>query len=487
VIPILEGGGLTGAGSAGVAFAPQNGADTGSGGGFPDVLDAQRQPVAAGGGEQLSADTQSGGGNLPLPGGKNLPLAAQQPDAALDPELLPPDLFALDLQGLPLVATGAPGVAQPLSGSAPLSPGSDLSQPLPGTPLSSAAEASLAPTSLTRTDTGAGALPVGVKVPTELTLPAAGTQSGPSSLATVAALPQAGEPSNSPPAAALPAETKLTTEAARLSPVGQTAAALAYEVVGEPELEGRQRPVVDLSTPVATDSRPAQEALQRGNAELRLPPALDIANAATVRLQSADDAPAVRLAGELATAPIAAEGSRPAAQAATALPTALLSPVNLSPSDTAAPLGSRLDVTGVLVAQPGEQAWNAEVAGRLSLMLRNGASEANLQLNPPELGRMEVKIATDGDQARVLFSVQGAETRDLIEQALPRLRDLLEQGGLSLSSFDVADQASQGRDDESGHLAAGVPENGPGGDEGASAVLAQPVVLRPDALVDYYA
>ena len=81
-------------------------------------------------------------------------------------------------------------------------------------------------------------------------------------------------------------------------------------------------------------------------------------------------------------------------------------------------------------------------------MVKNGLPEASLQLTPPELGRLDIRITTEGDQARVQFAVQSMDARDAIEQAMPRLREMLEQSGLQLARSEVADY-SQSRQGES--------------------------------------
>jgi len=140
-----------------------------------------------------------------------------------------------------------------------------------------------------------------------------------------------------------------------------------------------------------------------------------------------------------------------------------------------------------MTVPPGEPEWNAELAGRVSMLVKNGTQEASLQLNPPELGRMDIRIVTEGDQARVQFVVQNTEARDAIEQSLPRLRDMLEQSGLQLARGEVADQG-QGRQRESS-AAGGVDVDGPVDDsqERPEALISGEWLSgEADSRVDYY-
>jgi len=94
---------------------------------------------------------------------------------------------------------------------------------------------------------------------------------------------------------------------------------------------------------------------------------------------------------------------------------------------------------------PGHPNWGGEFVGRVSLMLKNGVNEARLQLNPPELGQLDIRITTEGDRAVILFNVQHSAAREAIDLAMPRLREMLEQSGLQLAHSEVADHSQSGR------------------------------------------
>ncbi len=139
----------------------------------------------------------------------------------------------------------------------------------------------------------------------------------------------------------------------------------------------------------------------------------------------------------------------------------------------------------VLSASPGDPQWNSDLAGRVSVMVKNGLSEASLQLTPPELGRLEVKIVTEGDQAKINFVVHSADAKDAIELAMPRLRDMLGQVGLQLAQGEVADhsQSRQGGNpvsDSSSELSANDLEESP--DQSVTNFS----VRETTGLVDYY-
>lgn len=83
---------------------------------------------------------------------------------------------------------------------------------------------------------------------------------------------------------------------------------------------------------------------------------------------------------------------------------------------------------------------------RLHFMLHNGQSSAEVQLDPPELGSVQVRVTTRHEQTSIIFVAPNALTREALEQQLPRLRETLEGAGLQLQDANVFAQA----DDKAG-------------------------------------
>tara|TARA_R110001592_G_scaffold363398_2_gene687973 strand:- start:42231 stop:43493 length:1263 start_codon:yes stop_codon:yes gene_type:complete len=139
----------------------------------------------------------------------------------------------------------------------------------------------------------------------------------------------------------------------------------------------------------------------------------------------------------------------------------------------------------------GHESWGDELASRVSLLVKNGASEARLQLNPAGLGHLAIDIQTDGDKASITFHAQQGTTRDAIEQAMPRLREMFEQSGLQLTQSSVSDQSQSGQRNggqASDAVAALQAQEADGSETGlpdASSYL--PGAGMASALVDYYA
>jgi flagellar hook-length control protein FliK len=66
---------------------------------------------------------------------------------------------------------------------------------------------------------------------------------------------------------------------------------------------------------------------------------------------------------------------------------------------------------------------------------------ADLSLNPPQMGALEVRLTVSGGEATAQFFSANPLVRDAIDAALPRLRELMAQAGLNLGEAEVRDQA----------------------------------------------
>ncbi|MCX2759771.1 flagellar hook-length control protein FliK [Vibrio sp. Sgm 22] len=90
---------------------------------------------------------------------------------------------------------------------------------------------------------------------------------------------------------------------------------------------------------------------------------------------------------------------------------------------------------------------NEQVAEKVQMMMSKNLKNLDIRLDPPELGQMKIRMTMNNDVANVHFTVSNQQARDVIEQTLPRLRDMLAQQGLQLADSSVQQQNSgQGQD-----------------------------------------
>lgn len=157
------------------------------------------------------------------------------------------------------------------------------------------------------------------------------------------------------------------------------------------------------------------------------------------------------------------------------------------PQQTAPALPAQMSI-----ALPLQQSgWGQAMGERVVWMARSNIQQAQIQLNPRELGPIEIKISMQNDQTHVNFVAHHATTRDAIEAALPRLREMLGEQGLNLGQADVSQhsfgdsqrQAAVADDSRnSGGSQAGIVE---GEDSDAEVTLLDSRVIT--SAVDYFA
>lgn len=90
------------------------------------------------------------------------------------------------------------------------------------------------------------------------------------------------------------------------------------------------------------------------------------------------------------------------------------------------------------------QAWAEDVGNQVRWMIGRAESKAELVLTPPNIGKLEVSISLNGDQTTAQFVASSQAARDALEQALPRLREILQQSGISLGQADVSTSEDRG-------------------------------------------
>ena len=118
----------------------------------------------------------------------------------------------------------------------------------------------------------------------------------------------------------------------------------------------------------------------------------------------------------------------------------------------------------------GQKGWTDEMSVRLSWLAQRGEGKAELVLSPPNMGKLGVTLHMNGDQMTAQFVSASAATRDMLEQALPRLRELLQQSNIQLAQADVSTgenpqqlfqgQAGEGEGSGAGHSRRGSHDGG---------------------------
>ncbi|TGE83410.1 hypothetical protein C7Y70_10390 [Pseudoalteromonas sp. KS88] len=127
---------------------------------------------------------------------------------------------------------------------------------------------------------------------------------------------------------------------------------------------------------------------------------------------------------------------------------------------------------------------------RVSALLSINNKEAEIRLDPPEMGSMQIRIRSDAEQAQINFVVQNQQAKEALEQSMPKLREMLAEQGIELGESSIQQGDSQGNADEQeqqqgrGQLAS----NGQSDDGSAdSEPSAQSSGQQSSSSIDYYA
>ncbi|MGL4679061.1 MAG: flagellar hook-length control protein FliK, partial [Plesiomonas shigelloides] len=133
---------------------------------------------------------------------------------------------------------------------------------------------------------------------------------------------------------------------------------------------------------------------------------------------------------------------------------------------------------------------------QVQFLLNRKLDTVEIRLDPPELGNLQIKLHLNQDQAQVGIVVQNSHARELLEQTLPRLREMLAQQGIQLGQTQVQQQSQQQQGGASGQGQdlRGAPGHsgsslGNGSDVGTDEALTvqQHTVTGSAHAVDYYA
>ncbi|ART83380.1 hypothetical protein CBP31_12740 [Oceanisphaera profunda] len=73
-----------------------------------------------------------------------------------------------------------------------------------------------------------------------------------------------------------------------------------------------------------------------------------------------------------------------------------------------------------------------QLAQQAQVVVSQNLQEADIKLNPSEFGAMRIQIRMEQGEVQVQFVASHPQARELLEQAMPRLREMLQQQGMNL-------------------------------------------------------
>jgi flagellar hook-length control protein FliK len=389
--------------------------------------------------------------SLPLPPQGSLPLQpalVPTPASAAQPPLPPP---ALLLQPTPALQQAAmPQQAPPPTDSLPGTKAGPACQPggapaaagtLPGATRDAAATqfASIAQTADDESTATAGSAVAQAAAAKEVAVPTSNSASR--DFGRAAGTDQV-EPvsTNSPSPTPVPLNTVSTAQTLMAAAVAQTSGALGDDsssaVLPAVELPAAAPAATMNSDAAAAGAASAQDSSQAAASAAGVVAAQLIARpAAAAAAASAADIAAVAAAKSLSVhTHSTVDGAAGAAQFSSAA----------AGTSNASPMPTMKVAASVDSAEFGQG-----VAAQVSLMVDSNLTQAKLQVNPPALGPIEVRIALQDGHAQVWLTSHSALTRDALESSSPNLREMLSSQGFSQVSVDISHRSFQDRSPQS--------------------------------------
>lgn len=158
-------------------------------------------------------------------------------------------------------------------------------------------------------------------------------------------------------------------------------------------------------------------------------------------------------------------------------------PAALSPLAGAARPGVMNGVRPAPVTVPVSQPnWAQATGERVLWMVHQKLQSAEIQLDPPELGPLQVRVSVHNDQVSVSFVSAHGQVRDALDMQSLRLREMFEAQGLNLVDVDVSDQGFHGN--QSGDAPANPFSTG--SEVADEAVSLTETPLNSDRLIDQF-
>ncbi len=190
--------------------------------------------------------------------------------------------------------------------------------------------------------------------------------------------------------------------------------------------------------------------------------------------------------------PLAVRASEPASTTFATVALAAQAPSVAVPSATVAPVVPNELQTLQLPNMVNATQWGDALGERVALLINHKLSQAEIRLDPPHLGKLDIQIQVKDDNAVIHIQAHQAQTRDMIDSAGQRLREVLQEAGYNAVDVNVSqrEQSAQGEAGTDGGSGFGVYDEA--ADQSEEKNMAQEVMLAQGyqtsrGLIDYFA
>ncbi len=129
------------------------------------------------------------------------------------------------------------------------------------------------------------------------------------------------------------------------------------------------------------------------------------------------------------------------------------------------------------------------VKDKVMVMINQKIQQVEIQLDPPEMGNVHVRVNLQNEQAAVQFIVQNPQAKDALEQNMGKLREMLAESGVDVGDANI-EQRQPGEQSQAAFGENGASEQNNGNSEQELTENHQQVanmVKASSTGVDYYA
>jgi flagellar hook-length control protein FliK len=135
--------------------------------------------------------------------------------------------------------------------------------------------------------------------------------------------------------------------------------------------------------------------------------------------------------------------------------------------------------------------WAQDFSEKVVWLAKSDQQSAQININPPQLGPVQITLQINGDQASAVLASPHAEVRQALQDSLPQLKEMLAGAGINLGQADVgANFAQQNREAPfqaaNGNRSSGENDILPGIGNTVESATSQPI-QRGRGLVDLFA
>lgn len=120
------------------------------------------------------------------------------------------------------------------------------------------------------------------------------------------------------------------------------------------------------------------------------------------------------------------------------------------------------------------------LAMRIQWMFNQALKGAEILMDPPEMGPLSVKVQQINGETNILFHVSNPQTKDALDENLPRLKEMLLEQGINLGDAQVNQQKGNQQESSQQHA------NDSNESEFAESSMETVQVIESDRVVDVY-